>query len=259
MKTSVILRNTHFIITVVQGHPGSLQQPGYICEAEDLKSNVFNNPSAAVTTLYQQLFSNNTRFSGSLIMGHDKPEINKQLLEGVTFRPICCFIGKFWLFVYGIGISSEEQWYYVGPGFKSSFMYSIGVEKKKTLFIQEIDKKNSTIKMYQNFELRFTYIGIDPNDVWKKVGTLQQHKGVDLFGISHSQIQAFIQTLLIPKCQPEEWHIANKMQMLWNYHLRKFTLASIQWNEFFIAWYSETKTIIEITVFKKIISTKPYI
>ena len=57
----------------------------------------------------------------------------------------------------------------------------------------------------------------------------------------------FIQTLLIPKCQPEEWHIINKMQVLWNYHLRKFTLASIQWNEFFIKWYNETKTVIVIT------------
>ena len=32
-----------------------------------------------------------------------------------------------------------------------------------------------------------------------------------------------------------------------NYHLRKYTLASIQWNEFFNEWYNETKTIIEIT------------
>src|SRR5205085_2904455 len=39
----------------------------------------------------------------------------------------------------------------------------------------------------------------------------------------------------------------DKMQALWNYHLQKSTLASIQWNEFFIKWYNETKTVIEIT------------
>ena len=163
-------------------------------------------------------------------MGHDNVEISEQLLEGVVFRPFCCFIGIFWLFIYGIGVSSEEQLYHAGSGFKSSFMYSFGKgkENKRTLFVQEINKKNSTIKMYQDFELRFTHIGNNPNDVWQKVGVLQKHRGIDLFGISHPQIQTFIQTLLIPRCKPEEWYIINKMQALWNYHLRKFTLASIQ-------------------------------
>ena len=44
-------------------------------------------------------------------------------------------------------------------------MYSFGKEKKRTLFIQEINKKNATVKMYQDFELKYTYIGNDPNDV----------------------------------------------------------------------------------------------
>jgi len=258
MRTLVILRNKQFIITVVKGHPDCLQQPGYICEAGDLTSAIFNNPSAAVTTLYQRLFNNNTRFSGSLIMGHDKIEISKQLLEGVIFRPFGCFIGKFWLFVYGIDVSSDEQLYYAGSGFKSSFMYSIGQEKKRTLFVQEIKKKNSTVDMYQNFELQFTHVGNNPNDVWQKVGVLQEYRGVDLFGISHPQIQTFIQMLLVPRCQPEEWLIINKMQALWNYHLRKFTLASIQWNEFFIKWHNEAKTVVEITTSLKKIYPPDY-
>jgi len=58
--------------------------------------------------------------------------------------------------------------------------------------------------MYQDFELQFTYIDNNPNNVWKKVGILQEHKGINLFEISHSQIQTFIQTLLVPKCQFEE-------------------------------------------------------
>lgn len=259
MKTMVILQNVHFFITVIQGHTSVLQQPGYICEAGDLKSAIFNNPSAAITSLYQQLFKSGTRFSGSLIMGHDKAEINEQLLKDVIFCPFCCFNGKFWLFVYGIGISSDEQLYYAGSGFRSSFYYSIGAEKKRTLFVQEINEKNSTVKMYQNFELQFTYVGNSPNDVWQKVGILQEHKGVDLFGISHPQIQTFIQTLLIPKCLPEEWHIIDKMQALWNYHLRKYTIASIQWNEFFIKWYDEAKTVIEITTSLKKLYPPNYI
>ncbi|GBB90763.1 hypothetical protein RclHR1_17810007 [Rhizophagus clarus] len=100
MKTLVILQNVQFFIIVIQGHTGSLQQPGYICEARDLKSAIFNNPSAMITTLYQQVFKSNTRFSGSLIMGHNKMEIREQLLKNINFHPFCCFLGKFWLFVY---------------------------------------------------------------------------------------------------------------------------------------------------------------
>src|SRR5688572_3446395 len=74
MKTLVFLQNTEFITTTVQGCNSFLQQPGYICEAKNTISNIFDNPSAAITTLYQQLFGSKTRFSGSLIMGHDKTE-----------------------------------------------------------------------------------------------------------------------------------------------------------------------------------------
>ncbi|RGB35341.1 hypothetical protein C1646_759421 [Rhizophagus diaphanus] len=224
MRILVVLQNVQFIITVVKGHPDSLQQPGYICEAGDLTSAIFNNPSAAVTTLYQRLFNNSTKFSGPLIMGHNKVEISKQLLEGVIFHPFGCFIRKFWLFVYGIGVSSVQ------------------------------DLSHLLLNMYQDFELRFTYVGNNPNNVWQKIDILRKYRGVDIFGISHPQVQTFVQILLVPRCQPEEWHIINKMQALWNYHLRKFTLASIQWNEFFIIWYNETKTVIElITSLKKFI------
>ncbi|PKY37420.1 hypothetical protein RhiirA4_450272 [Rhizophagus irregularis] len=224
MRTLVVLRNVQFIITVVKGHPNSLQQPGYICKAGDLTSAIFNNPSAAVTTLYQRLFNNSTKFSGSLIMGHNKVEISEQLLKGVIFRLFGYFIGKFWLFVYRIGVSSDKQLYYADSGFKSSFMYSIGKEKQRVLFVQEINTKNSIVNMYQDFELWFTYVGNNPNNVWQKIDVLQKYRDIDIFGIT-----------------------------LWNYHLRKFTLASIQWNEFFIKWYNEIKRVIElITSLKKI-------
>ena len=98
-------------------------------------------------------------------MGHDKIEISEQLLVGVTFYPFCYFFEKFQLFVYRIGVSSEEQFYYVGPGFKSFFIYSIRKNRKRTLFTQEINKKNSIIKMYQDFELQFIYIGNNPNNM----------------------------------------------------------------------------------------------
>ncbi len=172
MKILVILQNIHFIVTVIQDHSSSLQQSEYICEVENSKSNIFNNSLDAITTLYQKLFNNNTKFSGPLIMDYNKIEISEQLLVEVTFRPFCYFLRKFWLFIYGIGVSSKEQFYYAGLGFKSSFIYSIRKNRKRTLFTQEINKKNLIIKMYQDFELQFTYINNNPNDMWKKVGIL---------------------------------------------------------------------------------------
>ncbi|CAB4402563.1 unnamed protein product [Rhizophagus irregularis] len=90
MKTLVILQNTHFFITIIQGHTGFLQQP-------ELELRTGQPNSDAVTTLYQQLFKSGTRFSGPLIMGHDKMEIGEQLLKDINFHLFCCFIRKFWL------------------------------------------------------------------------------------------------------------------------------------------------------------------
>ncbi|CAJ0826792.1 12008_t:CDS:2 [Entrophospora sp. SA101] len=114
--------------------------------ANNLTSDIFDNVSAAVTTLYKQLFpSSETKFSGPLIIGHDKPEINNQLLTDVIFCPFNCMYNKFTIFIYGIGVSSDD-------------------------------------------------------------------------GMCN----------VVPKCLPEEWNIASKMEHLWNYHLRKCTLASYE-------------------------------
>ncbi|CAJ0891771.1 15593_t:CDS:2, partial [Entrophospora sp. SA101] len=93
-------------------------KPDYICEANNLTSDIFDNGSAAVTTLYKQLFpSSETKFSGPLIIGHDKPEINNQLLTDVIFCPFNCMYNKFTVFVYGIGVSSDDGMCNVGSGF----------------------------------------------------------------------------------------------------------------------------------------------
>ncbi|CAH1768492.1 14135_t:CDS:2, partial [Entrophospora sp. SA101] len=233
METMVILNETRFFITVVQGCEGSLYQPGYICEVNGKKSEVFSNSSAAITNTYQELFSSKSKFSGPLIMGHNKSKINEQILADITFYPFNCMFSNIKLFVYGIGAFTKDHLDNTGPGFKSSFVYLIGAKKIKTLFVQEINEKNSSVKMYQNYNLVFTYIGNSPNNVWEKVGILSQHKGIDLFGITSPQVQSYIQKFRVPKCLPEEWIIEEKMKPLWEYHLRRFTLASTPWNEFF--------------------------
>ncbi len=219
MKTSVILNGTEFFITVVQGCESSPYQPGYICEFNGKKSKVFDSSSVAITNTYQELFSSKTKFSGPLIMGHNKPEINEQIIRDVTFHPFNCMFSNIQLFIYGIDTFSKKHMNNVGPGFKSSFFYLVGAKKIRTLFVQEINEKNSTVKMYQNYNLVSTYIGSDPNDVWKKFGVLSQYKGIDLFGITTLQVQSFIQKMRVPKCLPEDWINDEKMKALWDCHL----------------------------------------
>src|SRR6266487_1760043 len=101
METMVILNETRFFITVVQGCEGSLYEPGYICEVNGKKSEVLSNSSAAITNIYQELFSSKSKFSGPLIMGHNKPEINEQILADVTFHPFNCMFSNIQLFIYG--------------------------------------------------------------------------------------------------------------------------------------------------------------
>ncbi|CAJ0758418.1 14143_t:CDS:2, partial [Entrophospora sp. SA101] len=192
------------------------------------KSEVFSNSSAAITNTYQELFSSKSKFSGPLIMGHNKSKINEQILADITFYPFNCMFSNIKLFAYGIGAFTKDHLDNTGPGFKSSFVYLIGAKKIKTLFVQEINEKNSSVKMYQNYNLVFTYIGNSPNNVWEKVGILSQHKGIDLFGITSPQVQSYIQKFRVPK-------------------------SSTPWNEFFTKWYHETKTIIEITAALKAI------
>jgi hypothetical protein len=63
MKTLVVLNETHFFITIIENH-----KPGYVCEANGLTSNVFDNSSAAINMHYWQLFSSQTKYSGPLIL-----------------------------------------------------------------------------------------------------------------------------------------------------------------------------------------------
>ncbi|CAJ0841457.1 4742_t:CDS:2, partial [Entrophospora sp. SA101] len=219
MKTLVILNKTQFFVTVIEGNKDCLNKPGYMCEANGLASDVFDNSSAAIIHY-----------------------INKD----ITFHPFNCIYDKFTIFIYGIGASSDDELYYAGPGFKS-FICKIGSKKKSTLFVQDIKNNNSTVKIYQDNNLMSTHVGSDPNDVWEKIGYLKNYKSIDWFGINQPQVQSFIQTMHIPKCLPEEWNNVNKMETLWNYYLRKCTLASVQWSEFFIKWQSEKNSVIKIT------------
>ncbi|RHZ77854.1 hypothetical protein Glove_170g35 [Diversispora epigaea] len=212
-------------------------------------------------------------------MGHNKAEINKQLLTGITFCPFYCLYENLWLFIFGIGISDEEQYFYISTGFKSSFNYMIGT-KKKTLFLQEINKKKFSVKLYQNFKLKSTFI----DDT-----SIQWH---EFFLEWYNEQKTIIELIVtLKKLYPLNYTFNNRKMRAWRtiplimghnkaeinkqlltgitfcpfYCLYEnlwlfifgigisdeeqyFYITSIQWHEFFLEWYNEQKTIIELIV-----------
>ncbi|CAG8798734.1 15937_t:CDS:1, partial [Racocetra persica] len=46
---------------------------------------IYTSSSAAITSLYQQLFGTKTKFFGPLVMGFDQLDIVKQLIEDINF------------------------------------------------------------------------------------------------------------------------------------------------------------------------------
>ena len=88
MKTQVELKNRPFIIRVVQGNKHNNLLPGFLCESL-LESNdeVENDPTSAISKLYKKIFQNETRFSGTLMMGMEDNNILDELLSDLSFQP----------------------------------------------------------------------------------------------------------------------------------------------------------------------------
>jgi len=119
MKTQVELNNRVFTIQVTE----NFGSPGYVCQSEQLISDVENSPSQAICKLYQQIFKNSTRYSGNLVFGLENKNITDQLLMNIPFRPFTIQIDKFSIIIYGLGVSTNENYLGAGPGYMSSFIH----------------------------------------------------------------------------------------------------------------------------------------
>ncbi|POG59535.1 hypothetical protein GLOIN_2v1884984, partial [Rhizophagus irregularis DAOM 181602=DAOM 197198] len=250
MKTLVTLNKTHFIITVVKGTSVAAFQPGYICEANGITSSVYDTPSGAINFLYHILFSSKTRFSGPLICGFNDKEINKRILDDIPFQPFTIMVGNLQIFIGMIGVSDQENLGYVGPGYLSSFIYRVGEEKIRTLFVQQIHQRHCSVALYQDERIKLKYSGKNPvevwKEVWKKIEVLQNWDGKTLFGINHEKTQNLVNILRTPSCTINEWNNEIMMTQLYKQHLYKFTPASIPWYEFLLNWKEYKCNIIEL-------------
>ncbi|CAG8515568.1 11508_t:CDS:2, partial [Funneliformis mosseae] len=122
-KTKTCLNNRNFFVTIIIGNKNNTSLPGYLCQSDAYISQIKNDPSRAISSVYAQMFENRTRFSGPLVLGWQDEDIIHQLLRDVLFIPILIFVDSLKIFVYRIGISSQVNWLNASPRYKSSFTH----------------------------------------------------------------------------------------------------------------------------------------
>src|SRR4051794_4794781 len=141
MKTQVELNNRVFTIQVTE----NFGSPGYVCQSEQLSSDIENSPSQAICKLYQQIFKNSTRYSGNLVFGLENEDITNQLLIDIPFRSFTIQIDKFLIIIYGLNISTNENYLEAGPGYISSFIHKYS--QKQYVFVQKISENDCVIQI----------------------------------------------------------------------------------------------------------------
>ncbi|KAF0528697.1 hypothetical protein F8M41_012998 [Gigaspora margarita] len=242
MKTLTTINQRDFVITVVQDG----FEPGYSCQSEELRSDICKSSSEAIISIYQQAFFTKTRFDGLLVMGLDDSEICNALLTDIYFRPYTFKIGNtINLNVFGIGKSNNPKWKYAVKGYQSSFVHNF--HKTRALFFQEFSSKEAIVKIYQNSQEISVFRDTDPNTVWNRIGILTQFTGCTLFGLEHEQTKSEINNEQALACDVEDWQNEPIMERLFNYHLKKFIVASIEWKSLFINWQNQDSNLIELT------------
>lgn len=251
-KVKVFLNGNDFFLRVIKG---ANNLPEYYCISDQVEA-IEASPTKAISTVYANIFNNSTRYSGHAIMGWNDENILEKLKNDVEFFPITCSFGKYKIFLYAIGCSSYEEWNHAGPGFKSSIIHTF--EKQQGIFVSQIENKHCVVEIYQGCQLKKKFIGISPDDVWKNTGLIQQYNGTQLFGLASSVIQQIIRKYQVPTCKLKNWQDESIMETLFNYHLKKRTLANINWRQFFISWAESDVTIIDLKSHLKTIYSHNY-
>ncbi|RIA84227.1 hypothetical protein C1645_784549, partial [Glomus cerebriforme] len=163
-----------------KGNKENSECPGYLCDCGEFYTEEPSNSSTnAISTVYQKMFRNKTRFSGPQIMGFEKPAIYEKLLEGILFHPYFVDLELVHVFVFGIAKSKNNEWGYAGVVFKSSFAFQL--EKQCCLFIQEFEEELCKVTIIQKTKIEKIYYESTPDLVWKKIFRQEQGTIIELY------------------------------------------------------------------------------
>ena len=247
-KTKTCLNNRNFFVTIVVGNKSNVAMPGYLCQGDTYISQIENDPSKAISSIYAQIFENGTRFSGPLVLGWQDENITHQLLNDVSFVPFLIFVDSLKIFVYGIGISSQVNWLNAGPGYKSSFMHKFNGDKQ-AIYVSKIEEDKCILEIYQDNQMKKTFEGETPIAVWEKSGQIKKYNGNQLFGLENPLVQNLIRqhkATKSPTTTPKNWNDYSIMKLLYDFHLKRRTIANIDWHQFFLDWFEQESPIIEL-------------
>ena len=239
-QVKVFLNGNDFFLTVKKG---ARNLPEYHCKSGEIE--VFEtSPTKAVEIVYKDIFKSFTRYSGHAIMGWNNENILEILKNDIEFFPVICTVGKYKIFLYTIGYSLNKGWMYAGSGYEASIIHVF--DKKQGILVSKIENEDCIVEIYQDSQLKKRVIGTSPDDVWRKTGLIQNYNGTQLFGLDNSIIQQLIKKHRVPTCKLQDWQDQSIMQILFDYHLKRRTLANINWHQFFISWAESNVTIIDL-------------
>ncbi|CAI2171839.1 5605_t:CDS:2, partial [Funneliformis geosporum] len=62
-----------------------INQSVYTCQCDSVSSEIKDNPTNAITSLYKQIFKTQTKISGLMVIDFDKESIFNELLHNIEF------------------------------------------------------------------------------------------------------------------------------------------------------------------------------
>jgi hypothetical protein len=251
------LKGHDFYVEIVRGNKENSHLPAYICEVGTMCSVKETNPTNAISNMYKLVCKDvTTKFSGPQIMGWNDKEIAHKLLMFDSFHPFYNSLDELKIFIHSIGSSSQHHLKNGGTGYQSSLIYKY--KQKSSLFVSTIENDSCIIEIYYKYKLVDSFEDISPVEVWKKTGYIQKYDGYQLFGLDNSIVQDSIKNHKVPKCTPNEWGNFLLIKSLYDYHLKRRSLANIEWYTFFTDWLEKGSTIIEIFSQLEMIYPKNY-
>jgi hypothetical protein len=241
-QTKIQLNGEDFVLTIQTGSGSTTLMPMYCCQSG---LHVVTEPSStkAISTVYKNRFNTLTRYSGYQAMGWNDTKILEILNQDIQYTPFTINVENHKVFIYGIGSSSHEKWCYAGLGFQASFLHTY--ERKQSIFVSRIEEKKCIVEIYRDSTLIKQFIGITPDEVWQKTGQLKKFTGKQLFGLDNPITKNLIQQHLT-KCTLYDWNNESILKWLFDYHVKRRTIANANWKLFFTNWAESKNPIIEL-------------
>ncbi|RIA86477.1 hypothetical protein C1645_829198 [Glomus cerebriforme] len=216
-KTNACLNGCDFY-TTVQISSSNQMLPEYYCQSGNFLVTE-TSATKAISEICQNIFQTKTQYSGAIIMEWNDKKIIDILSTTVNFCLFTCKLGKYEIFIYGLGSSTHSDWNKAGNGYKSSIIYPY--KKRSAIFVSEIEDNKCYIHIYQDFKLQKTFVDTTPDAVWKNSGYIRKFSGRQLFGLEDEITLQKLQKIFVPQCASHEWSNFKLMKKIFEYHLQQ--------------------------------------